>query len=135
MILGQVKYINLDVITGSIKGPYICGDAIDIKDNLVLTGSCNSDYLQLWDLRNLKSQYDSFEDSIYGNIYSAQFGKNNFGVGLSSVNSFRTYNLEDYSNEINLEYIDKAVYTIHFSYNGEYCALSGADSTIKIIKV
>jgi hypothetical protein len=86
-------------------------------------------------LRNLKCEYDSFDDYAEGNIYSAQFGKKSFGIGQSNVNSFRTYNLENYSNEINLEYIDKAIYTIHYSYDGEYCAYSGADSIIKIIKV
>ncbi len=126
---------KLDIITGSIKGPYICGDAIDIKDNIILTGSCNSDYLQLWDTRNLKCEYDSFEGPDEGNIYSTQFGKNSIGVGQSSINSFRTYNSNNYDNEIILDYLDKPVYTIHFSNDGEYCAIGGADANIKIIKV
>lgn len=51
------------------------------------------------------------------------------------MNSLRTYNIEDYSNKINLEYLPKAVYTLHFAYDGEYCAFSGADSIINIVKV
>lgn len=135
MIRELVIICNIDDIIGSIKGPYICGDAIDIKDNLILTGSCNSDYLQIWDIRNMKCEFDNFDKPETGSIYSAQFGKNCIGVGQSSINSFRTYNSENYSSEITLDYLDKSVYTIHFSNVDDYCAFSGADSIIKIIKV
>lgn len=47
---------------GSIFGPYICGDAIDIDDNgMILTGSYRPhECLQLWDLgtRKLIEQLD-----------------------------------------------------------------------------
>jgi len=44
-----------DVRTGtavrSIYGPYICGDALDIHDGYVLTGSWRADKsLQMWDV-------------------------------------------------------------------------------------
>lgn len=40
---------------GSILGPNISGDSLDIKDNLILSGSYwDNDALELYDLRKLK---------------------------------------------------------------------------------
>jgi WD40 repeat protein len=37
----------------SIFGPYICGDAIDLQDNFLLTGSYKEkNQLQLWDFHS-----------------------------------------------------------------------------------
>ena len=43
--------------TGTISGPQICGEAIDVKEDekVILTGSNQiKDGLQLWDLRTLE---------------------------------------------------------------------------------
>ena len=45
-----------DVRTGaaqlSIYGPHVCGDAIDMNDNYILSGSWRpNDQLQMWDVR------------------------------------------------------------------------------------
>jgi len=48
--------IRAQKCTGSIYGPQICGDAIDVKEDsrLLLTGSYQfKDGLQLWDIRTL----------------------------------------------------------------------------------
>jgi COMPASS component SWD3 len=43
----------------SIYGPYICGDALDIHDGCILTGSWRSDrQLQLWDLGTCEFVHD-----------------------------------------------------------------------------
>ena len=40
----------------SISGPYICGDALDIHDRLLLTGSHRSkESLEVWDMRNVEA--------------------------------------------------------------------------------
>jgi hypothetical protein len=39
---------------GDIFGPYICGESIDIKDNLMVVGSYTSDsYLRIYDVKTL----------------------------------------------------------------------------------
>jgi hypothetical protein len=42
-------------VSGSIVGPKICGDSIDIKGKYILTGAHKiGDQLQLWDLGTQK---------------------------------------------------------------------------------
>ena len=43
--------IRMGAAVRSIYGPYICGDALDIHDGYVLTGSWRGDkQLQMWDV-------------------------------------------------------------------------------------
>ena len=77
-----------------IGGPNICGDAIDIKGNKLLTGSWRSEnQLEIWDIRSmknlslLKSGTDQFQ------VYGAKFArKSNFFVaGGSECSNIRTF--------------------------------------------
>ena len=66
-------------------GPHICGDSIDVRGNLVLTGSYRSqEALQLWDLRKLNVVHN-IEWEVGGRgsdsscLYGAQFSKTDAG--------------------------------------------------------
>ncbi|GAX86553.1 hypothetical protein CEUSTIGMA_g13960.t1 [Chlamydomonas eustigma] len=51
----QVWDVRLQRSVRSIYGPYICGDALDIKDNKILAGSWrHASPLELWDLGSCK---------------------------------------------------------------------------------
>ena len=56
-ILIQVNIwdIRTETVVSSIYGPKIAGDAVDIRDNLLLTGANRGkEQLQLWDWRENK---------------------------------------------------------------------------------
>ena len=82
--------IRAKEVQGYLYGPHICGDAIDIKDNLLLTVSWDKkDQIQIWDLRNMKKDNNfKFQCNIpfdYQNnlkddvsyLYSCKFNMNN----------------------------------------------------------
>lgn len=65
----------------SIYGPYIAGDALDIIDDLILSGQYRQEnQLQIWDLQSgeLKSTLD-WNDDLQSDgscqVFSAQFSK------------------------------------------------------------
>lgn len=133
-------------ITGNVLGPYICGDSIDLKDYYLLTGSYfTKSQIQLWDIRthkfikniNWDSSYD--ENNKYEtNIYSAQFSKGKrdlIGVGSSKSNEFRLFEMEKYSPYAGTKFLEKPIYSLDFSNNGQYVAISGADANIRIFKL
>lgn len=126
---------------GHIFGPYICGDSIDIKNNVLLTGSYSGhNLIQLWDLRTFKLlenvNWDEMNDQIETNIFSAQFskkGKNLFAVASSNTNHVKIY---DYGNQNKLyagfKFLNKPIYTLDFSNNGKFIAYGGAEGNINI---
>jgi len=67
---------------GFIYGPHICGDAIDIRGDVMLTGSySNRDVLQTWSLSNRKLinqiKWDPYSPGEFehGYLYAALFDK------------------------------------------------------------
>lgn len=67
-------------VAGSIVGPKICGDSIDIKENYIVTGAHRvGDQLQVWEVGTQKLvhsfQWDNPESS--GLLFAAQFSKTN----------------------------------------------------------
>lgn len=134
-----------DKVTGSLFGPYLCGDALSIKDNVLLSGSYSgSTPIQLWDLRTMKLleniKWDELNDHIETNIFSVQFnknkGKNLFAVGSSNTNHVRIYDMDKNCESFAaLKYLDKPIYSLDFSNNGEYLAYAGAESNINIISL
>jgi WD40 repeat protein len=130
---------------GTILGPYIMGDSIDVRDNYIMTGSYSPKYkIQVWDLRNLKLISNipeiSNEDT---NIYSVQFSKNKnklqYAFAGSSTNQLKVYEYgEDFKNNdlyLSTRFLDKPCYTLDYSNEGDFIAFSGADSNIRIINL
>lgn len=91
-----------DVRTGRAEnylyGPMICGDSLDYKDGLILTGSWRSeDQLELWDIKMMKRvqviKWLEFNENILNHqksfVYTCQFqkGKGNYIVAGSTGNN------------------------------------------------
>jgi WD40 repeat protein len=136
----------------TITGPVLCGDSIDMKDHILLTGNygnCNSefDFVQLWDLRTYKMldkvNWDNELkiNSVKGSVYAAQFLKGNcsgkkdlFAIGSYNVNAIRVY---DMGNENNVylysNFLDYPCYTLDFSHSGENIAFGCSDGKVRII--
>lgn len=95
-------------------GPHICGDGLDIKDNLLLAVSwTKEDQIQLFDIRNLKSKgvfqmtLDGTDNRKLDNVsylYSCRFSPKNktFCVTGSKQNYFRVYDYTNLEGEIDM---------------------------------
>lgn len=125
-------------------GPYVCGDSIDLRGNTLVTGSYSGDHkLLLWDIRTRKIlqsiKWDNQSDAIETNIFSAKFcpnlNKNLLAVCSSNTNHFQLYECKDYNIYAAYRYLDKPIYTLDFTSNGDYCAFGGADGSIRIIAI
>jgi COMPASS component SWD3 len=137
-------------ICGTVFGPYICGDSLDLRDHLLLTGSFYPDSnMELWDLRNYKL-YDAMplsKTTLSSNIYTAQFskisGSSHIGTGSSSSNSFRVYEI-DMNNPIkNIEmspyvftrYLEKPCYSLDFANRHSMIAFGGGEGNIRVVNL
>lgn len=107
----QLYDVREKAIVNSIYGPHICGDAIDIKGNKILTASWLSEnQIQIFDLRMLKAEavvnWASVEgaDKKASFLYTCQFAKfrndnYQFAIGGSSENIFSVLNYEKIQNK------------------------------------
>jgi COMPASS component SWD3 len=141
--------IRTNKICATIFGPYICGDSIDMKDHVLLTGSFYTDSnIELWDLRNYKllDSLDLSKNELNVNIYAAQFsklaGSNLIAIGSSNSNCFRLYDVDLKEREKNIgmhsymstRYLEKPCYTLDFAKITGLVAFSGGDGKIRIVE-
>ena len=142
----QFYDVRTNSVTASIYGPHICGDSIDFKENQLLTGSWGTEnQIQIWDVRNYKllrtvdwDKEDKSDKSIY--VYASQFSKdknsNLFGVGCSNSNIVRIFDGENDDVPImSSGYLEKACYTVDYSYNGKYFAFGSGDGNVRIVNI
>ncbi len=141
----QFYDIKSGCIISSIYGPHISGDSIDIKNNLLLTGSYDTkNQIQLWDLRTYKLletvKWDEDNKQRGPYIYTAQFSKsyknNLIGVGSSNFNSYRVFDID--SKNIPLagsKALNKPCYAIDFSHNGNCFSYGTGDGNIRILSI
>lgn len=129
----------------SIFGPHICGDALDFKDNYLLTGSwATKNQIQLWDIRTFSLvetiNWDKDRKEMGTYVYSAQFSKSNknnlIGVGCSNDNIYRIFDMENKNLPVaTSNYLSKPVYSIDFSNNGNLFAYGGGDGNIRLLQI
>eukprot|EP00826_Nyctotherus_ovalis_P060737 TRINITY_DN8554_c0_g6_i1.p1 TRINITY_DN8554_c0_g6~~TRINITY_DN8554_c0_g6_i1.p1 ORF type:complete len:313 (+),score=62.19 TRINITY_DN8554_c0_g6_i1:282-1220(+) len=117
---------------GLLYGPHICGDAIDIKDDTILTGSySNKDVLQLWSFskRELMGSVswngNTVEGYDYGFLYATMFEKNGKyiaagGAGNNEVHTFKNGKRYDILGKIML---DNTVTSIDFAQDKNMMAV------------
>ena len=144
----QFYDIRQGTIFNSVYGPHICGDAIDMKGDYLLTGSWSvKDQLQIWDLRTFKVvQNISWEqDKLFfpTYVYSAQFSKrynyknNLFAIGGSNNPIMRVFENETkeklpQATTVNLK---TSCYSVDFSNAGDLLAFGCGDGAIRILSV
>jgi WD40 repeat protein len=117
---------------GSLYGPHICGDSLDIKGNKILTGSwATENQIQLFDLRNYKPlfEYDlsklKYSEGKSSYLYSCKFSKfgieknkNLFGIAGSNENFFGCYDYDNYNINDNDSYNES--YNNNNNINNDY---------------
>lgn len=154
----QIYDVRERSIVSSIYGPHICGDALDIKGNKILTASWSSeDQIQIFDLRMLKAETICNLASVEGSdkrasfLYTCQFAKFRnekfeFAVGGSSENLLATLDYEktgkgkaneagehDVTMSMRSRNMPKSVYAIDYAYKSREFAVGGGDGLIHIV--
>ena len=147
--------IRTKQVQNYLYGPHVCGDGLDLKDDLLLTVSwAKEDQIQLFDLRNNKklgvfqmvldeNKENSLENISY--LYSCRFNPANttFCVTGSNKNYLRLY---DYSNLnlgdltqskikgiLDLKDINEPCYCCDYNLKGTRLAYGCAKSKINFI--
>ena len=114
--------LRTKTISGNCLGAHISGDAIDLKDNLLLAGCYNTkEQVKIYDIRMNKLletvawEYNSSDHTSL--LYAARFRhngtKNLYSVGGSNIDQFRIF--ENDSKDYCFEEIDNSVYALEFS--------------------
>ena len=123
----------------AILGPHICGDALDVKDDLILTGSyAAKQQVELWSLgegKNLYSGQLNAQDKECL-VYTAQFSKTSSAFVLGGSGSDEAY---FFSNDpvrplAVLENIRKPIYSCDFSNTSNLIALGCGDGSAIICR-
>lgn len=149
----QIYDIRDRNIVASIYGPHICGDAIDIKGNKILTASWTTeDQIQIFDIRTFKPETTvSLASCPLTNkkttfVYTCQFAKfrnetDMFAVGGSSENMFATLDYDNINNECNNIKMNmksknarKSAYSIDFSKNSRQFAVGTGLGLIHLVE-
>ncbi|KAM4694550.1 THO complex subunit 6 homolog [Discoglossus pictus] len=123
-----------------INGPHICGPGIDIKENMLLTGSwVNRNALQLWDLRSSQLLQDlpfPPNPSQGEFLYAARFYRQNVviagGSGTCSACAV-DFKTQDVLGEVALP--NKAVQTLDVSPNGCVVAVAGVGGNLHLAEL
>ena len=144
-------------IQNYLFGPHVCGDGLDLKDDLLLTVSwAKEDQIQLFDLRNNKrigvfqmiidkEKENNLENISY--LYSCRFNPVNktFCVTGSNKNYLRIYDytylndLDLTKNKINgiydLNELNEPCYCCDYNLKGNKLAYGCAKSTVNFINL
>lgn len=138
------KIIIWDIRRGQsvrdIFGPHICGDSLDVKGNILLTGSYHhANQLQLWDIAG---GHNLFTGTLKNNgkecfVYTAQFGKtaNVIAIGGSGSDESYIYNMDPVSPLAVVANVTKPVYSIDFCNESTKLAIGCGDGSVIITKV
>ncbi len=140
----QFYDIRSGTITNSLYGPHICGDAIDLKDYMLLTASWNTtNQIQLWDIRNYKLikniDWDKDVSTEATYCYASQFARDKscslFGVGCSNNNMIRMFDSDNEDLPLMKSNLNKACYTVDYSLNSKYFAFGSGDGKVRVLNV
>ena len=149
--------IRAKEVQNYLYGPHICGDGIDIKDNLLLTVSWDKkDQIQIWDLRNMKKDnnivfqcnipIEKKERNIVDDVsylYSCRFNQKNstFCVTGSKKNSMRIYDYHNFSKNYTIDIackvdrLDNPCYCCDYTSDGKVLAYGCADSMVRLVNI
>ncbi|PRP86887.1 hypothetical protein PROFUN_03635 [Planoprotostelium fungivorum] len=131
----QIWDIRTNHSIRSIFGPHICGDAVDVWNNLVLTGSWRANKpLQLWDFTSgeLIQSYEWNQglDSESCLLYGVQFSKNNNAshIAAAGSGSNMTKVFDRHTGKIVGEYVERrGVYTLDWTEDSKQLAIGGCE--------
>mmetsp|Transcript_16232 Transcript_16232/g.49396 ORF Transcript_16232/g.49396 Transcript_16232/m.49396 type:complete len:429 (+) Transcript_16232:86-1372(+) len=128
----------------SIYGPHVCGDALDLSGNYILSGSWRpEDQLQLWDVRTGGLVYTfpwppSGREREPCQVYAAQFSRHDGGktvvAGGSGANEVRAFSTEG-RNAIAALTLPKGIYGLDISADGRRIATAAGDNAVRVLQM
>ena len=143
----QIWDVSLGYAVRSIFGPHISGEAIDIYEDLILSGSYRPEnQLELWKIENGEKAetipWTSSSSSTASSctLFCAQFSKHIgpkfIGAGGSGSNECKIFDYSDGNKLVGtVTGLSKAVFTLDWSATNAKFAIAGGDNTVRIIDV
>lgn len=129
---------------GAFLGAYMCGDALDLKEDTVLAGSWQPKrQIQLYSLRMMSLQKaipwalhkGDFDDTCH--VYSVQFAKTGPALILaagSRNNEARFFEPEGKNRPLaGVGDVDKAIYAVDFANTSQKAAFACGDGCVRIV--
>lgn len=141
----QVWDIRLGYAVRSMFGPHICGDALDIHHNTVVTGSWRANHqLELWDFGSGQKISDVpwhvMPNQPACMLYAAQFSKDVAGrfiaAGGSGANEAKVFDrLSGNAVVGTVTGLTRGVFAVDFSPDEQKLAIAGGDASIRILDI
>lgn len=144
----QIWDLRTSQPAASLFGPHICGDAIDVSGNEVLTGSWRQEkQLEIWDLRKHELICDvPFRPAALAgqgdpcSLYACQFSKPGaagpqmLAAGGSGSNELKLFARAGLAPLGRLT-LPRGVYGLDMSHDGSSVAVAGGDCKIRVLQV
>ena len=134
--------VRTQSVVRSIFGPHICGDALDVRNDVLVSGSFNSvDQLEFWDMhtgvkeRSLTLQQGEVPCQVYAVQYSKCDGGATLaagGAGSSECYFFDSRSLELFSL---MSHIPGSVFSIDHAHTEPRVAIGCGDGTIRLASI
>ena len=133
----------------AIFGPHVCGDSLDIKNGEILAGSWREkEQLQIFNLGTGDLMGNIDWDGGVGikrsaepcQVYAAQYSKHDNGemilAGGSKSNEARGFDTQNnYKPFAAVMDLQGPVFSVDFSYNGNFAALGCSDGYIRLLTI
>lgn len=128
----------------SLFGPDISSDTIDVKGNLLLTGSFRHyDQLELWDfgtrkrIQNIDWEFGYAKEDAY--VQACQFSKaNNESIvaGCSRLNQVKIFDRDnEYKDYYKVDNGMKAIFSVDFANNENFFCYSDESGSVKLVRI
>lgn len=138
----QIWDTRTDHAVRRIYGPHICGEALDMDGDVILTGSWRPNkQLQLWDYGSGELIEDLPWPAQTGSqpcaLYAAQFNQSKqlIGAGGSGANEAKIIDRASGKVLGSVTGLERAVYTMDFSQDDKTAALGTGDGSIYILNL
>jgi COMPASS component SWD3 len=139
----QIWDVRANASVRSIFGPHLCGDAMDVHKNTILTGSWRSENpLELWDFGSGKliesvswNQGKSMKEACL--LYSAQFnqGGSMIAAGGSGANEAKVFDHNNGNKLVGtIAGLTRAVFSVDWGVDNTI-AIAGGDHNIRVCQV
>ena len=136
--------LRSEKLIDSIYGPTVAGDSLDMKENLILTGSHrNHDQLELWDFSTRRKvegidwEYGYPRENSYVN--TCQFSKaNNESIvaGCSRINEVVFYDRRDQNKDFaKIDNKRSGVFCADFANNSDLYCFCGGNDLVRLGKI
>lgn len=145
----QIWDVRVGAAVRSFYGPHICGDALDMVNGEIVTGSWRPEnQLEVWDYgsgeRICEIPWHSSALAAAGQpacmLYAAQFSKEGEGryivAGGSNANEAKVFDHKKGNALVGtITGMSRGVFAVDFSPDGKKLAIAGGDSSIRILEL